>query len=171
MKQLDFTDCGQIRTAEMQKRHDAFWGPLDEARRTATRVACDFFAFADEVQWQMCLHRHHAKDDAEKSKEAFIRAQMFARCALGKFRLFCMVLGCRDDAEGIHRLDRIVEYSRKCQWVIFPAWWTRRPDKNTAYFIGQFKIHAGQYTEYLAKRREEAEKKAEAKAKQKGGAK
>ena len=169
MTQLDFTDCGHLRTAEMQKRHDAFWGPLDEARRTATRVACDFFAFADEVQWQMCLHRHHAKDDAEKSKEAFVRAQMFARCALEKFRLLRRTLGCRDDAEGIHRLNGIVEYSRKRQWVIFPAWWIKDPRKNAAYFIGQFKVHAGQYAEYLAKLREEAEKKAE--AKRKGGAK
>ena len=134
MKQLDFTDCEPLCTADRQARHDALWGPLDEVRRAATRVACDFFAFADEVQWQMCLHRHHAKDDAE----------------------------------GIQRLDRIVEYSRKSQWVIFPAWWTKDPRKSTAYFIGQLKVHAGQYAEYLAKRREEAEKKAE--AKRKGGA-
>ena len=49
MTQLDFTGCEPIRTAERQERHDAFWGPLNEVRRTATRVACDFFAFADEV--------------------------------------------------------------------------------------------------------------------------
>ena len=35
--------------------------------------------------------------------------------------------------------------------------------------IGQFAVYSGQYAEYLAKRREEAEKKAA--AKQKGGAK
>ena len=168
MTQLDFTDCEPLCTADRQARHDAFWGPLDEVRRAATRVACDFFAFADEVQWQMCLHSHHAKDDAEKSKEAFIRAQMFAGCALEKFRLFWRILGCKDDAEGIQRLDRIVEYSRKSQWVIFPAWWTKDPRKSTAYFIGQLKVHAGQYAEYLAKRREEAEKKSD--AKRKGGA-
>ena len=104
MTQLDFTDLEHIRTADRQERHDAFWGPLNEVRRTATKVACDFFAFADEVQWQ-----------------------------------------------------------------IFPAWWTKDPHKNTAYFIGQFAVYSGQYAEYLAKRREEAEKKAA--AKQKGGAK
>ena len=94
---------------------------------------------------------------------------MFAGCALDKFRLFWRILGCKDDAEGIYRLDKIIEYSRKCQWQIFPAWWTKGPHKNTAYFIGQFAVYSGQYAEYLAKRREEAKKKAAAKAK--GGAK
>ena len=168
MTQLDFTDLEHIRTADRQERHDAFWGPLNEVRRTATKVACDFFAFADEVQWQLCMNRHYAKTDAEKSKEAFIRAQMFAGCALDKFRLFWRILGCKDDAEGMYRLDKIIEYSRKCRWQIFPAWWTKDPHKNTAYFIGQFAVYSGQYAEYLAKRREEAEKKAA--AKQKGGA-
>ena len=165
MKQLDFTDLEHIRTADRQARYDAFWGPLNEVRRTATRVACDFFSFADEVQWQLCLSLHHEKTDAEKSKVAFVRAQMFAGCALEKFRLFKSILGCKDNAEGFELLDSIVEYSQKCQWLIFPAWWTKDPHKNTAYFIGQFEIHSGQYANYLAKRREEAEKKAAAKAK------
>ena len=57
MKQLDFSGYEPIRTAERQARHDAFWGPLNEARRTIARVACDFFAFACEANLQMATSR------------------------------------------------------------------------------------------------------------------
>ena len=58
MKQLDFSGIDVVRTAEREMRHDAFWGPLNETRRTAARVACDFFAFVGEVDAVMITARH-----------------------------------------------------------------------------------------------------------------
>jgi len=171
MKQLDFTDIGPAQTADREARHDAFWGPLDGTRRAAASVACDFFSFAEEVNYQMAQHVRLAKIDAEKSAEAFIRSQMYARVALEKFRLFGRLTGCRDDAETTGRLDRLVAYSRKTGWRIFPEWWTKVPGKNTAYFINKFKINAGQYAQYLAMCRKAAEEKEKAKGKKKGGEK
>ena len=167
MKQLDFSSVDFVRTVERESRHDAFWGPLNETRRTAARVACDFFAFVGEVNWQLAQHSRLAASDAEKAMEAFIRAQMFSKVAVEKFRLFGRITGCGDDAEAIERLERLVAHSRNTGWQIYPLWWTKNPAKNTACFIGQLKVHAGQYVQYLAMRRNAAE----AKAKGKGGAK
>ena len=166
MTQLDFTDCEPIRTAERQERHDAFWGPLNEVRRTATRVACDFFAFACEANLQMATSRRHEKTDAEKSQEAFVRVQMYSKFAIEKFRLFGRLTGCVDDAEAIERLDRLVGYSRQTGWQIYPGWWLKNPQKTTAYFIDKLKTYAGQRIAYL----EMLRKVAEAHAKE-GGAK
>ena len=38
MKQLDFSGIDVVRTAERERRHDAFWGPLNETRRTAAEA-------------------------------------------------------------------------------------------------------------------------------------
>ena len=168
MKQLDFTGIDFVRSADRQKRHDAFWGPRDETRRAAARVACDFFAFANDANSQMALRYRLEVADPEKSMEAFILAQLFSKIAVEKFRLFGRLTGCRDDAEAIERLDRLIAHSRKTRWQIYPCWWTKVPGKTTAYFIGQFKINAGQYVQYLAMCREAAEAKAEAKEKAKG---
>ena len=164
MKQLDFSDIDIVRSADQKARHGAFWGPLGETGRAAARVACDFFAFAEDVNRQMALHLHCKDIDPEKSMEAFNRAQMYACVALGKFRLFGRLAGCRDDAEATHRLDRLIAYSQKTGWQIYPDWWTKVPNKNTAYFINQLKINAGQYVQYLAICRDPAKAKAEAKA-------
>ena len=156
MKQLDFSDFDTVRTAERQKRFDAFWGPLDEARRAATRVACDFFSFAEEVNWQLGLREHWRASDAEKSDEAFRRAQMYSSIAIEKFRLFGQLTGSKDDAEAIDRLDELIARSRKTGWQVYPDWWTKLPRKNTAYFVGQLKIHAGEHSHYLAMLRKPA---------------
>lgn len=168
MKQLDFSGIDVVRTAERERRHDAFWGQLNETRRTAARVACDFFAFVGEVNWQLAQHSRLAASDAEKAMEAFIMAQMFSKVAVEKFRLFGRITGCGDDAEAIERLERLVAHSRNTGWQICPGWWTKDPAKNTAYFIGQLKVHAGQYVRYLAMRREAAEAKGN--GRKKGGA-
>lgn len=169
MKQLDFTNCEQFRSADRRERYIAFWGPLDETRRVAALVASDFFSFAEEANWQMTLHCHNKDTDPEKSKEAYVRSQMYCGIALEKFRLFGRLCGCGDDAETIERLERLIAYSNKTGWKIYPDWWCMSPYKTTAYFINQFKINAGHYTKYLAMCREAAEEKAKAKGKKKGG--
>ena len=166
MKQLDFSSVDFVRTAEREKRHDAFWGPLDESHRIAARVACEFFVFAEEVCWHLAQQRRLAATDDEKAVEAFIRAQMYSKAAMEKFRLFGRLTGSMDDAEAADHLDRLIAHARNTRWQIHPLWWTNNPARNTACFIGQLKVHAGQYVQYLAMRRNAAE----AKAKGKGGA-
>ena len=69
MKQLDFSGIDVVRTAERERRHDAFWGPLNETRRTTARVACDFFAFVGEVDWQLAQHSRLAASDPSATAE------------------------------------------------------------------------------------------------------
>ena len=171
MAQLEFTDYGPVRTAERQKRFDAFWGPLNEKGRAAARVACDFFAFAEEVNWQMAMHYHYKTTDSEKSQEAFVRSQMYCKVALGKFYIFGRLTGCKDEAETTDRLNKLIAYSQKTGWRIYPDWWTKVPSKNTKYFIDQFKIHAGQYATYLGLLRKAAEEEQKANGKRKGASK
>ena len=171
MKQLDFSAIPVVHAAALQANYDAFWGPLNPSRRTAARVACDFFLFATEANRQMAVHDHCEKSDPKKSSEGFRRAQLYSKIAVEKFHLFGRLTGCTDDAEAIDRLDKLIAHSQKTGWRIYPVWWTKLPEKNTAYFITRLKNHAGQYLQYLAISSKGAGAKSPAKGKTKGGAK
>ena len=81
-------------------------------------------------------------------KRHFVVLRLVA--TLLKFHLFGSLTGCTDDAEAIDRLDKRIAHSQKTGWRIYPVWWTKLPEKNTAYFITRLKNHAGQYLQYLA---------------------
>jgi len=174
MTQLDFKAFSPYCGEDVARRHEAFWGGLDENRRTIARVACDAFCFAAEVNWQLGQVKRHA-DDLEKRNAAYHLALECATVAMAKFRHFGTLTGCRDDAEMVYKLDRLIEYAEKREWRIVPGWWIDNPArKNTAYFITRLKAYAGERNAWLiqmakakreaaeAKRRKkEAEKKAE----------
>ena len=69
MRQLDFSDYKPYCTDDRAERFDAFWGPLDETRRTIAMVARDFFTFADEANRQMRQRYNLEGCDPKKSED------------------------------------------------------------------------------------------------------
>ena len=165
MRQLDFSDYKPYCTDDRAERFDAFWGPLDETRRSIAMVARDFFTFADEANRQMRQRYNLEGCDPKKSEEAFHRAQLYAKVALESFYAFGRCVGCKDQAETIEHLNLLVQHAENCRWRIVPNWWLSDPNKNTAYYINQFRIHAGEYDRYLEIRRNLAEENNAPKAK------
>ena len=143
MTQLDFKAFSPYCSEDVARRHDAFWGGLCESRRTAVRVACDAFSFAAEANWQLGQVKRNAGDPAKRDAAYHLLLEC-AAIAIAKFRHFGSLAGCRDDAETVERLDKLIEYAERRKWRIVPDWWIENTaGKDTAYFIRQIKIYAG----------------------------
>lgn len=145
----------EARIEEMRVRHDAFWGPLSGYRKSAARVASDFFAFVRELNYQRMIA---GKGKTERERDAaHNRSLELASTALAQFRRFGEVTGTSDDAETGDKLDRFIDYTEQTNWLLAPSWWRKYPQKNTAYFIGQIRIFAGMRDAAVIERRRNAE--------------
>ena len=170
MTQLDFKAFSQFCGEDAARRHDAFWGRLDGSRRTAARVACDAICFAAEANWQLGQVKRHASEQVMRDA-AYHLVLECASVAVAKFRHFGVLTGCRDDAETVDRLYRLIDYAERCEWRIVPDWWIKNSaGKGTAYFIGRLKCYAGEREAWLVQTAKAKREAAEAKRRRKEAA-
>ncbi len=131
-----------IDIADIRRRYDAFFSRLGDEARIEIGIAARFFQLAEAVNFDLWLARKHA-DNAAKAGAAFANACEDAAAAHDQLKRFGAYLGCRDMAETLARLDKLVDFARAGGWPIAPHWWGGNQAKNSTCFVGQLRILAG----------------------------